>query len=45
MGCSNDSTVEVDNDNTSHNQDNDDENLTEKDFPDFEEYDSKQLIE
>jgi len=44
MGCSNDSNVEVDNDNTSHNQD-DDDNLSEKDFPDFEEYNSKQLIE
>ena len=41
MGCSNESTVQVDKDNTSQNQDDDDENLTEKDFSDFEEFDSK----
>ena len=41
MGCSSESTVQVDKDNTSHNIDDDDENLSEKDFPDFEEFGSK----
>ena len=44
MGCSNEPNVKVD-DNTSQSHEDENENLTEKDFPDFEELNSKQLFE
>lgn len=45
MGCSNDNSVKVkaDNEETNQNQD-EEESLIEKDFPDFEEYNRKHLI-
>lgn len=39
MGCSNDQSVQVDNEET--NQIPEEDNLIEKEFPDFEEYNSK----
>ena len=45
MGCSDDKSIKVDNEETNQNQDDDEEDSTiEKDFPDFEEYNSKLYI-
>jgi len=40
MGCSDDKSIKVDNEETNQNQD-DEDSTTEKEFPDFEEYNSK----
>lgn len=41
MGCSNDSSIQVDYEETNQNQELDNELLAMKDFHDFEEYSSK----
>lgn len=40
MGCSDDKSIRVDNEETNHHQDEEEPNI-EKEFPDFEEYNSK----
>lgn len=42
MGCSNDNSVKLDNEETNQNQE--EFPIYSKDFPDFEEYNIKQLI-
>jgi hypothetical protein len=45
MGCSDDKSIQVNNnEETNQNQDEEENLLIEKDFPDFEEYNSKSNI-